>query len=230
MILDADSQGSMLSIHCHWSARGNYPQLLAKKYCRLLLRRTGTGTIRSDGKRAFQELPVDRTSFSFVTGEEIMTTASNTWQLGRLHHLGVTVADIDRSIEFYRDILGMELVGRRPCVDADYVAKQTGYPGVQLSVASFRVCADSPQTLEVVQYLNCPGEPVDQATNRPGNTHLCILVDDLQGAFDDLSQQGVQFKSDPVTITAGPNEGGLVVYFYDPDGYPMEMFQPPAQG
>ena len=159
-----------------------------------------------------------------------MTTALNTWQLGRLHHLGVTVADIDRSIEFYRDILGMELVGRRPCVDADYVATQTGYPGVQLSVASFRVCADSPQTLEVVQYLNCPGEPVDQATNRPGNTHLCILVDDLQAAFDDLSQQGIQFKSDPVTITAGPNEGGLVVYFHDPDGYPMEMFQPPVQG
>jgi catechol 2,3-dioxygenase-like lactoylglutathione lyase family enzyme len=165
-----------------------------------------------------------------VTGEEIMTSAANPWQLGRLHHLGVTVADIDRSIEFYRDILGMELVGRRPCVEADYVAKQTGYPGVQLSVASFRVSADNPQTLEVVQYLNCPGEAVDQATNRPGNTHLCILVDDLQAAFDDLSQQGVQFKSDPVRITAGPNEGGLVVYFYDPDGYPMEMFQPPVQG
>ena len=155
-----------------------------------------------------------------------MMASSSRWQLGRLHHLGVTVADIDRSIEFYRDILGMELIGRRPCVEADYVAKQTGYEGVQLSVASFRVSADSPQTLEVVQYLNHAAEAGDQATNRPGNTHLCILVDDLQQAFDDLSEQGVQFKSDPVTITAGPNEGGLVVYFYDPDGYPLEMFQP----
>ena len=155
-----------------------------------------------------------------------MMNQSSSWQLGRLHHLGVTVADIDRSIEFYRDMLGMELVGSRPCVEEEYVATQTGYPGVQLSVASFRVCPDSPQTLEVVQYLNCPDDPVDQATNRPGNTHLCILVDDLQSAFDDLSQQGVKFKSDPVPITAGPNEGGLVVYFYDPDGYPLELFQP----
>jgi hypothetical protein len=30
-----------------------------------------------------------------------------------------------------------------------------------------------------------------------------------------------------VTITAGPNAGGLVVYFYDPDGYTLELFQSP---
>jgi catechol 2,3-dioxygenase-like lactoylglutathione lyase family enzyme len=34
--------------------------------------------------------------------------------------------------------------------------------------------------------------------------------------------------SEPVTITAGANVGGLVVYFYDPDGYTLELFQPPT--
>jgi lactoylglutathione lyase len=155
-----------------------------------------------------------------------MAPAASDWQLDELHHVGLTVADIERSIIFYRDLLGMKLVGRRACVDADYVAQQTGYEGVRLSVASFRVQGESQQSMEVVEYLNHTGEPANPATNRPGTTHLCITVDDLQLAYEDLKAKGVEFKSEPVTITAGPNEGGLVVYFYDPDGYTLEMFQP----
>ncbi|MBT4499382.1 MAG: VOC family protein [Gemmatimonadetes bacterium] len=150
------------------------------------------------------------------------------WKLGDIHHLGLTVSDIERSIHFYRDVLGMTLVGRRPRVTADYISKQTGYEGLELNVASFRVRDDSKQSLEVVQYLNNEGPPREPATNRSGSSHLCLLVDDLRSCYDDLSAQGVRFKSEPVTITAGPNEGGLVVYLYDPDGYTLEMFQPPS--
>jgi len=149
------------------------------------------------------------------------------WKLSGMHHLGMTVRNIDDSIRFYRDVLGMALVGRRECVDENYVAQQTGYEKVKLSVASFRVQPDNEQSLEVVQYLNHVGEPADTSTNRPGNTHLCLLVDDLALAYDDLRAAGVEFRSEPVHITAGPNNGGLVVYFYDPDRYVIEMFQPP---
>lgn len=150
------------------------------------------------------------------------------WQLSRMHHLGMTVRDIDDSIRFYRNVLGMTLVGRRECVDEEYVAQQTGYDQVKLSVASFRVQPDNEESLEVVQYLNQTGEPADTSTNRPGNTHLCLVVDDLTDAYNDLQSQGVEFRSPPVRITAGPNCGGLVVYFYDPDEYVIELFQPPA--
>ena len=49
----------------------------------------------------------------------------------------------------------------------------------------------------------------------------------LRAACRDLQAKGVRFKTEPVEITAGPNQGGLVVYFFDPDGYTLEMFQPP---
>jgi catechol 2,3-dioxygenase-like lactoylglutathione lyase family enzyme len=149
------------------------------------------------------------------------------WSLQQLHHLGLTVADIERSIVFYRDTLGMTLHRRRPHVDNDYVALQTGYPGVVLNVASFKISPDSLQSLEVVQYMNHAGPPAGTETNRPGNSHLCLTVDDLEASYADLKAKGVRFKSEPVTITAGPNTGGLVVYFYDPDGYTLELFQPP---
>jgi len=151
---------------------------------------------------------------------------ANAWKLREFHHAGLTVSDIEKSIHFYRDLLGMLLVGRRECVTADYISRQTGYEELQLSVASFRVEEDSRQSLEVVQYLNHVGEPSDQATNRPGNSHHCFLVDDLETCVGELKEAGVRFQSDPVLITAGPNEGGKVIYFYDPDGHPLELFQP----
>jgi lactoylglutathione lyase len=155
------------------------------------------------------------------------TNSSTPWQLGALHHVGLTVADIERSIRFYRDVLGMTLLRRRPHVDSDYVALQTGYQGVVLNVASFQVAHDSSQSLEIVQYMNQAGSPVETAGNRPGASHLCLTVDDLRACHADLSAKGVHFKSEPVTITAGPNTGGLVIYFYDPDGYTLELFQMP---
>jgi catechol 2,3-dioxygenase-like lactoylglutathione lyase family enzyme len=152
----------------------------------------------------------------------------STWRLGEMHHLGLTVADIERSIRFYRDTLGMTLYRRRPQVDNDYVALQTGYPGLVLNVASFKVSPDSLPSLEVVQYMNHVGLPAETATNRAGNSHLCLTVNNLRACHADLNAKGVRFKSEPVLITAGPNAGGLVAYFYDPDGYMLELFQPPT--
>ena len=53
-----------------------------------------------------------------------------------------------------------------------------------------------------------------------------IAAERIELASRELKSQGVRFKSDPVSITAGPNKGGLVAYFYDPDGHPLELFQP----
>ena len=150
------------------------------------------------------------------------------WKLTDIHHVGLTVSDIERSVQFYEEMLGMTLLRRR-VVGADYVAQQTGYDAVELSVASFKVSPRSKQSLEVVQYLNHAGRPNDQATNRPGNSHLCFLVDDLRASYQQLREKGVRFKSQPVLITEGPNQGGLVVYLFDPDGHALELFQPPSE-
>ena len=157
------------------------------------------------------------------------TPTSPAWALSEIHHLGLTVSELERSITFYGDTLGMNLIRRRPSVTADYVANQTGYDEVELNVASFEISPGSRQTLEVVQYMNHVGQPLAAKTNRAGSSHLCLLVDDLRAAYAGLSQKGVSFQSEPVEITAGPNSGGLVVYFNDPDGYTFEMFQPPQE-
>jgi len=140
------------------------------------------------------------------------------------HHIGLTVTDLETSIRFYRDLLGMTVVRRREASD-DYVGEQTGYSGLHLSTASLRPAPDSCQSLEIVQYRSHRGSKADPATNRPGNSHLCFEVLDLRGIYEQLRSHGVRFRSEPVLITSGPNEGGLVIYVYDPDDYIIELFQ-----
>ncbi len=148
-------------------------------------------------------------------------------KLTEIHHIGLTVENIETSVHFYRDILGLTLIRRRE-VDAEYVGRQTGYPGVVLSVASFKATPESSQSIEMVQYRSHAGEKSNTSTNRPGNTHLCFQTSDLRSAFEELRSQNVRFRSEPIQITEGPNKDGLVVYLYDPDNYIIELFQPPS--
>jgi catechol 2,3-dioxygenase-like lactoylglutathione lyase family enzyme len=157
------------------------------------------------------------------------TNSPAPWRLGALHHIGMTVSDIEQSIHFYRDVLGMKLIRRRPRIDSEYVATQTGFSGVVLNVASFQVAEGSAQTLEIAQYMTHAGPVLESASNRPGASHVCITVDDLRACHAVLSTKGVRFKSDPVRITEGPNADGWVVYFYDPDGHLLELFQAPER-
>jgi lactoylglutathione lyase len=157
-----------------------------------------------------------------------MVEDSAAWQLCGAHHLGLTVSEIERSVHFYRDVLGLSLIRRRSA-DADYLGKQTGYPGVRLEAASFQLAPEGGLLLELVQYVTHAGAKTDPATNRAGNTHLCFRVDDIQRAYDSLLARGVRFRTPPVAITAGPNQGGFAVYLSDPDAYTIELFQPPAR-
>jgi catechol 2,3-dioxygenase-like lactoylglutathione lyase family enzyme len=150
------------------------------------------------------------------------------WRFNDIHHTGLTVTDIRRSIEFYRDVLGLTLVRLRE-ISADYVSEQTGFPGVRLAAASFNTGEQGKQSIEIVQYRSHTGEPVQPATNRAGVAHLCLLVSDLREAYNDLLARGVTFRSEPVLITEGPNQVGYVVYLHDTDSFRLEMFQPPAQ-
>ena len=143
-----------------------------------------------------------------------------------MYHVGFTVSDIERSIEFYRDLLGMSLY-RRQQGTAEYLSRVTGFPGVRLEIALLK-SGDGGALLELLQYITHPAPPTDRETNRPGNGHVCFKVSDIQAACEELRQRGVRLISDPVKITAGVHEGAYAVYLRDPDGFTVELYQPPA--
>ena len=146
--------------------------------------------------------------------------------LSGFHHSSFTVSDVDRSLAFYRDLLGLTVVAdMQP--DADYVARVTGFPGATFRIVFLRLPPDE-HILELIQYKTRAGDPLPLATNRPGCAHICFLVQDLSALHARLTAQGARFVSEPVEITQGVNRGGYAVYLRDPDGITIELLQRPA--
>lgn len=146
-------------------------------------------------------------------------------------HTSFTVSDIETSVAFYCDLLGLELYHQQ-VQHNEYTAKLVGYEGAHLKVAMLRIpgafVGPSNHHLELVEYVHPRGDKTDVATNRPGSPHLCFVTDDIHGDYDRLSAAGVRFRAPaPVEIVAGVNKGGYTVYFLDPDDITLEMLQPP---
>lgn len=141
-----------------------------------------------------------------------------------INHAGLHVRDIERSIAFYRDLIGLEVLARRES-RADYVADIVGYPGAVLLMAWLRHPRGG-TIVELLQYQEPVGTPVDTAPPNPGTGHLCFSVPDIHATYERLAREGVKFRSPaPVPITLGVNKGGYAAYFSDPDGITLELLQ-----
>jgi lactoylglutathione lyase len=139
------------------------------------------------------------------------------------HHTGFTVSSLERSLAFYRDLLGLEVVFRwNP--QAAYIGELVGYPEVDLHAAILRI-PGSETFLELLEYRNTPQRAVDMANGNTGNGHIAFTVDDLETFHMRLASAGVKSVSPPVTPTIGPNKGGRAVYLIDPDGFRVELIQ-----
>jgi catechol 2,3-dioxygenase-like lactoylglutathione lyase family enzyme len=143
-----------------------------------------------------------------------------------VHHTSFTVADLQRSVAFFRDALGLELLYVREVRD-DYFGRIVGLPGCVVKAALLRFPGS--HHVELFQYLEPPGQSVNPRPCDPGSCHLSFLVDDLPIFCAELQARGVELVSPPVAITAGPNRGGFGVYLRDPNGILIELFQPPCR-
>jgi catechol 2,3-dioxygenase-like lactoylglutathione lyase family enzyme len=141
-----------------------------------------------------------------------------------VHHAGVSVSDLERSIAFYRDLLGLEVVGRRT-VDHAYIGRIVGYPGVEIDQA-FLAVPGSEHRVELLEYRGVERAPVDAQTANPGTAHLCLRVRDLPGIYARLVDAHVQAISAPIEVPLGPNAGALALYVADPDGIRIELVEP----
>lgn len=140
------------------------------------------------------------------------------------HHTSFTVASLDRSVAFFRDLLGLEVEYERTIQD-DYFARIVGHAGCVVRAALLRLPGG--HHLELFEYLTPQGQVHMPRPCDPGSAHLSLLVKDLPGLHANLCAHGVAFVSDPVAITSGPNRGGYGIYLRDPNGILIELFQPP---
>lgn len=136
-----------------------------------------------------------------------------------LQHASFTVEDMDRSVAFYRDVMGLSLDGIFER-DGDYSERITGIRGAKLRVAFFSLPNSA---LELVEYTQGKGVVLDTTTNNVGSAHICFTVERFDEFLDHLRKKGVRFAGEVCVGPGGANKGKKLVYIKDPDGNTMEL-------
>lgn len=136
-----------------------------------------------------------------------------------MNHSSFTVSDIDKSILFYRDILGLKLLDTSTR-GVEFSQKVTGIVGADLKIAYFEV---NNCRIELIEYLAPKGEKIDTATCNVGSAHICFNVNNFTEFIKNLQKNNVKFSGDVCEIPGGPNKGKNVLYFEDNDSNSIEI-------
>jgi len=136
------------------------------------------------------------------------------------HHTAISVSDLDRSIHFYRDLLGMKLDWRIDHRRSPALEKVVGLGNVDVSYAMLSGWGTK---IEVFEYHSPAGLLYPE--NRPvcdhGITHMAFQVEKIDELYQRLKSQGVRFNSPPQIV----REGVKAAYFHDPDGITLEIVE-----
>jgi lactoylglutathione lyase len=137
-----------------------------------------------------------------------------------IHHVGITVADLDRSLAFYRDLLGMRVIG----ISVEAVGEIVGLPGASARIADLD--AGGGQLLELIDYGTGAGDASPRDPDAVGSCHVSIEVDDLTGALERLAGAGHLPMGEVTELSLGGVwEGCTIAYLRDPDGVVIELLQ-----
>ena len=141
-----------------------------------------------------------------------------------LHHVGITVKDLDASIRFYHDVLGLQFSNEpSPWFEGPELGPAVGVPGAALRQVSLLV---GDTILELLEYKSPQSETSEPLkSNNVGASHVAFLIDDIEAKKAELEAQGVNFFSQVHVVDEGVLAGWRWVYFSDPDGYPLELVE-----
>jgi catechol 2,3-dioxygenase-like lactoylglutathione lyase family enzyme len=141
-------------------------------------------------------------------------------------HTGFTVSNLERSLEFWQNVLGFEL-SHRTHQTGELASEITGVPGAEISLAVLK--APGGHKIELLEY-NAPADRRQHVDLRPcdvGHVHVALTVEDLDVVLNKIAASGWNAVGKPQTLKTGPNVGKRVVYVRDPDGTTIEFMQPP---
>jgi catechol 2,3-dioxygenase-like lactoylglutathione lyase family enzyme len=144
-----------------------------------------------------------------------------------IHHVGITTADADRALRFYRDLLGMRVLGdnrlTRPEVAALLGSDEIDLRIVELDTGDGRI-------VELLQYIEPAGVHVEYTNRDPGSAHIAFIVDDLNRVHAGITAAGGSVISRH-PVRAADTEGifarARLIYVRDPDGMILELVERP---
>lgn len=146
--------------------------------------------------------------------------------------IGMTVADLDRAVAFFSDVLTFEKVAETK-LSGDKFSRLQGLSSAESRVALLKL---GDEVIELTQYESPKGRPLpaDSRSNDHWFQHIAIIVSDMERAHDWLHENRVRHASkDPQRLPDwNQNAAGIkAFYFHDPDGHFLELLEfPPDKG
>lgn len=128
----------------------------------------------------------------------------------RILHTMLRVGDLDRSIKFYTEIMGMKLLRKHDNTEYKYTLAFLGY-------------GSNPEHCEIELTYNWGVSSYELGS---AYGHIAIGVDDVAGVVDAVRTRAEEFGA-KVTREAGPVKGGstVIAFIQDPDGYKVELIE-----
>ena len=139
-------------------------------------------------------------------------------------HTGVTVSNLERSLAFWRDVLGFEF-SHGAHQKGEMAEQITGVKGAELKLAVVK--APNGHKIELLEYF-APPDRKKNTRHRPcdvGSIHVALIVENLERLLKRMTAAGWKTAGQPQTLTAGPNAGKRVIYVRDPDGTTIEFME-----
>lgn len=147
--------------------------------------------------------------------------------VSRIHHVGVTVADADRSLRFYRDLLGLRVLGDSRLTRPD-IAALLGVDEIDLRVVDLD--SGDGRIVELLEYVTPRGHRVEYTSRDGGTGHIALQVRGLDAIAAGIEAAGGAVISRHA-ITAGDATGifagARLLYVRDPDGMILELVELP---
>jgi catechol 2,3-dioxygenase-like lactoylglutathione lyase family enzyme len=144
------------------------------------------------------------------------------------HHVCFTVTDLENTISFWRDVLGLTLRSRtsnsHPGLGTALMGRKWGVDHPEASI-DLAVMELNGQKVEFIQYLDPKTEPFHKNPSIAGNAHLAFRVTDIEGLKETLESKGVEFHSDVNIFRETGKPEWKWCYFRDPDGIVVELVE-----
>ena len=145
--------------------------------------------------------------------------------VSRIDHVGINTSDFDRTLAFYRDVLGLRVMSRGTFSDAD-TAALLGLESVELHIADLD--SGDGRVVELIEYRRPKGARVGFQLNDWPVIHIAFTVDDVAAARERLVAAGIDIISRrPLSIRDPGNafDGAICLYVQAPEGVIVELVQ-----
>ena len=139
--------------------------------------------------------------------------------VNKIRHTGIVVDDLSKSLRFYRDLLGFEVV-KRAKENGPYIERILALGNA--SVTTVKMTSHDGQMIELLSYTTPSEKKQERKINDVGLSHIALAVIDIDCEYERLRKESVEFISNPVL---SPDGYAKVAFCRAPEGTFIELVE-----